>query len=177
MCGKSVFKCNDKKGKCVVLNPWNVKVWLRQGCTIGSVSLVDPDYSIEVIGNSNEDNDKEKNSTSGVNINNIQINKEGENTSNMSLDKEHIQIANEELGFNREDSDLKTEQKQQLLSFLGKNWKTFALSMSEIGHTNVYKHRIETTDYIPIRSRYHRISKPMKKEIEKAVYELEKLIF
>ena len=65
-----------------------------------------------------------------------------------------IQIA-KDLGINLDTADLTGEEKQILLEFLGRNRKSFATNLSELGSTDVYHHRIETGNAPPIKKRFY----------------------
>ena len=82
---------------------------------------------------------------------------------------EHVPECDNDLDINLSNSDLTDSQKSQLQNFLQANRKVFAKNLSELGSTNVYKHKIETVDDIPVRSRHHRMSQQMKTLVEKEI--------
>ncbi|MES9903532.1 MAG: reverse transcriptase domain-containing protein, partial [Sedimenticola sp.] len=83
-------------------------------------------------------------------------------------DEDLIKIA-KDLGISLDDSDLSPDQKQSLLTFIGKNRDVFAKDTSELGCTNLHHHRIETGDAAPQRQRFYRTSPQVNDEIGKHI--------
>ncbi|CAC5403243.1 unnamed protein product [Mytilus coruscus] len=77
--------------------------------------------------------------------------------------------------FDLKNSDLTQEQKQKLFTFLNDNRDIFATSLSELGHSKIYKHRIETyRDAKPVKRPFYHQSPPVEKEINRHVEEMER---
>ena len=74
--------------------------------------------------------------------------------------------------FNLDESDLSDEQKQTLRNFLSNHRDVFATNLSELGKSNRYSHKIETTDNTPIRMPFYRQNPKMQDEINRQVQEL-----
>ncbi|CAC5370073.1 unnamed protein product [Mytilus coruscus] len=81
-------------------------------------------------------------------------------------------INKDTLNFNLDNSDLTDQQKVILTHFLNKNRKVFAKDMSELGHTDVYQHKIDTGNAPPIRKRFYRQSPYVLEEMNKQIEEL-----
>ncbi|XP_069128989.1 uncharacterized protein [Argopecten irradians] len=92
-------------------------------------------------------------------------------TKTNNTDSANVQKA-KDIGISIENSDLTTEQKNKLLSFLGKNRDVFAKDMSELGTTNLYFHEIDTGEAKPIKQRFYRTSPGAKREIENQTKEM-----
>ena len=60
-----------------------------------------------------------------------------------------------------------------LIHFLHKNRKVFAKDLSELGHTQLYNHVIETGDVFPVRKRFYRQTPVVREEMNR---QLEKMI-
>ncbi|CAC5402691.1 unnamed protein product [Mytilus coruscus] len=107
-------------------------VFLPANSVVASVSPVNSDYVTSL--SQKVDNSKHSQATSLV-------------------DKK---INKDTLNFNLDNSDLTDQQKVILTHFLNKNRKVFAKDMSELGHTDVYQHKIDTGNAPPIRKRFYR---------------------
>lgn len=78
-----------------------------------------------------------------------------------------------DLDFDLSNSNLTQEQKHQLNVFLKNYRDVFANSLSELGVTDVYSHKIETVpDARPVRMPFYKTSPPIQKEIQKQVDEM-----
>ncbi|VDI07259.1 Hypothetical predicted protein [Mytilus galloprovincialis] len=64
----------------------------------------------------------------------------------------------EYLDFDLNNADLSSEQKQLLKCFLNRNRQVFAKDLSELGHTHLYNHVIDTGNALPIKKRFYRQS-------------------
>ena len=82
-----------------------------------------------------------------------------------------IKVA-KQMGFTLDNSTLTEVEKEKCMAFLGKNRDIFAMDLSELGCTNIYKHRIETGDAPPQRQRFYRTSASQREAIEKQVKEM-----
>ncbi|CAG2211387.1 unnamed protein product [Mytilus edulis] len=79
------------------------------------------------------------------------------------------------IDFDLKNSDLTQEQKQKLFTFLNGNRDVFATSLSELGHSKIYKHKIETyRDAKPVKRPFYHQSPPVEKEISRHVEEMER---
>ena len=76
------------------------------------------------------------------------------------------------MDFNLDNSDLTKHQKSLLTLFLDKNRQVFAKDLSELGHTNVYQHVIDTGDALPIRKRFYRQSPHVLEEMNRQIVEM-----
>ena len=81
------------------------------------------------------------------------------------------QAGDDFLEFDLDNADLTDEQKILLTHFLNKNRKVFAKDLTELGHTHLYKHSIETGNAPPVRKRFYRqspiVHDEMNRQIEK----------
>lgn len=78
----------------------------------------------------------------------------------------------DELNFDLSQTDLTSEQKDDLLIFLGKNRKVFAKDLSELGRTSIYHHKIHTGDNPPVKRRFYRTTPATKRELDKKLDEM-----
>ena len=90
----------------------------------------------------------------------------------LQTDSHYIQIANS-IGVNLSHSTLSEEQKNRLLVLIGKNRDVFATCTAELGHTNLFPHKIITQDVPPVRRPQYRTTPEQKAEIERQTQELE----
>ena len=78
-----------------------------------------------------------------------------------------------DLSFNIDNPNLSKEQKQKLSSFLMQNSDVFSQSLSDIGKTDLYKHKIETLPGAkPVHQRFYRQDPIKKAETEKQTNEM-----
>lgn len=77
-----------------------------------------------------------------------------------------------DLDFDLSESDLSNDEKNLLRTFLIKNRKVFAKDISELGHTHLYQHRIETGDAVPVRKRFYRQSPQVNEEMTRQLNEM-----
>ncbi|CAC5404338.1 unnamed protein product [Mytilus coruscus] len=81
----------------------------------------------------------------------------------------------ESINFDFSSSDLNSEQRQKMQTFLASYRDIFATNLSELGFTNRYKHRIETfRDARPVKMGFYNQSPHMHKETEKHLVEMKK---
>ena len=90
----------------------------------------------------------------------------------LQTDSHYIQIANS-IGVDLSHSTLSEEQKNRLLVLIGKNRDVFATCTAELGHTDLYPHKIITQDVPPVRRPQYRTTPEQKAEIERQTQELE----
>ena len=92
----------------------------------------------------------------------------------MSQSSTKVQSApkQEPIEFNFSDSDLSDEEKVTFQNFLNKYRSVFAVGMSELGATDLVKHRIETGDAPPIRQQFFRQSVEVREAQDKMVEEM-----
>ena len=135
-----------------ILNPTNAKIRLSKNTKIGKFC------DIHTITQEIDDNI--------LNIDNLNV-----NTDTSNDDLKYIKIA-KNLNFDLEQSDLTEKQKLSLLSLLGKNRDVFATSLSELGCTELYPHRIDTGDAAPVQQRPYRASPEAKGIISEKVQEM-----
>ena len=73
---------------------------------------------------------------------------------------------------NLDKSDLSMEQKERLNELISKNRDAFAVSMQNLGKTELHYHRIDTGNARPVAQRFYRTSPKMRKEMENQIKEL-----
>ena len=147
---KCVTPVYGQYAQCMVLNPSNAPFHLKHDTMIGQVYDLDDSFDI-----TNIDCDENVQSLSRV-----------ETDNNDFPQTQDLGDLPQDLNIDLSNSDLDEHQKQRLLQFIARNRKVFANNLSELGSTSVYKHKIETTDDIPVRSRHYRMSKEMKDLVE-----------
>ena len=150
---KCVTPVYGQYAQCMVLNPSNAPFHLKQDTMIGQVYDLDDSFDITDI-----DCDENVQSVSRV-----------ETDNNDFPQTQDLGDIPQDLNIDLSNSDLDEHQKQRLLQFIARNRKVFANNLSELGSTSVYKHKIETTDDIPVRSRHYRMSKEMKDLVENEI--------
>ena len=69
-------------------------------------------------------------------------------------------------------SEWTPEQQQRAKDVIKKYSFLFAMGTLDLGKTNLVKHKIELTDYTPIKDRYHRIPPHQYKEVRKHLKEM-----
>ena len=151
---KCLVKAMGDRVNYLLMNPTNATVWINKGTVIATATAVGSNEITEL--------DNEKGNTANV----YSVGTETE-----YKDEEYIKIA-ADLGVSLEGSELTTEQQRRLMILLGQYRKVFAKDMSELGHTSVYKHKIDTGDARPIRQRFYRHSAEAQKEAEKQIKEM-----
>ncbi|KAK3604698.1 hypothetical protein CHS0354_008258 [Potamilus streckersoni] len=72
--------------------------------------------------------------------------------------------AQEPINFDLRSSDLTETQNQELTAFLNQHRDVFANNLNELGNTNVFTHRIETGDSMPVRCQPYRAAPHIKKK-------------
>ena len=87
-------------------------------------------------------------------------------------DSHYIEIANS-LGVDLSHSTLSEEQKRRLLVLIGQNRDVFATCTAELGHTDLYPHKIVTQDVPPVRRPQYRTTPEQNAEIERQTKKLE----
>ena len=96
---------------------------------------------------------------------------ESQNTSVSSLQTNDTN--SEELQYDLSESDLTETEKEKLQIFLKKNRSSFATNMSELGKTDLYKHKIVTvSDARHVRSAPYRQTPPAQRNLESEIQEL-----
>lgn len=130
-----------------IMNPTKKGVFLPENSVVASVSPVNSD---SVTSLSQKVDNSERSQDTSLNEKN--------------MDKDA-------LNFNLDNFDL-TDQKATLTHFLYKNRKVFAKDMSELGHTDVYQHKIDTGNAPPIRKRFYRQSLHVLEEMNEQIEEL-----
>ena len=90
----------------------------------------------------------------------------------LQTDSHYIDIANS-IGVDLSHSTLSEEQKNRLLVLIGKNRDVFATCTAELGHTDLYPHKIITQDVPPVRRPQYRTTPEQKAETERQTQELE----
>ena len=156
---KSIINIIKGRGFCKVLNPLSSPVTLKPGQVIGRLCPIDIDSIVEL---DSEEAYFEPNVLSATSTN------ENEMTNKF---KEYKETA-DELGISLDESDLTEEQKFKLYAFIASNHSTFAKDTSELGCTNVHKHRIETGNAPPQRKCPYRASPQIKKHIDEQVEDM-----
>jgi hypothetical protein len=140
----------DSKTIMRVLNPTKVDIKLNTNRVLANVCIVD-ENEIHTFKESDEE------SVSNVNI------KADSTLKNQMSD----------LDFDVSNDNLTPAEQKQLLNFLHQNHDVFSTSMSTIGHTNLYSHKIETIPGAkPVRSPFYRQDPIKKKVTEDLVNEL-----
>ncbi|CAC5360194.1 unnamed protein product [Mytilus coruscus] len=77
-----------------------------------------------------------------------------------------------DIQFDLSQAHLTDQQKQKLTIFLNQNRNVFATNVKELGKTDAYKHKINTGNAPPVKSRPYRTSPAAKQEIQRQVEEL-----
>ena len=157
---KSIVKVNNGRGFCKIMNPLSSPVILKPMHVIGRLA---PIYTDSITEMQDDDNENEQPSVATANFNNT---KETENKF-----QENKKIV-DDLGISLNESDLNHEQKSRLYAFIAANRKSFAKDTSELGCTNVHKHRIETGNAPPQRKRPYRVSPHIKQQIDEQVEDM-----
>ena len=118
-----------KKGQtCIqVLNPTNDWIHLKQYEPIARIDRIDKSSVVQ-------DFDKSES-----------LNESRENADAFN-DQKYVEIA-KSIGIDLSESCLSEDQKFKLLKLIGQNRDVFATCTAELGHTNIYPHRIETGFY------------------------------
>jgi hypothetical protein len=73
---------------------------------------------------------------------------------------------------NLDNSNLSMEQKERLNELISQNMDAFAVSMHNLGKTELHYHRIDTGNARPVAQRFYRTSPKMRKEMENHIKEL-----
>ncbi|CAG2246897.1 unnamed protein product [Mytilus edulis] len=146
---RCLIKNRNNKGYLQILNPTNEVINLKSGLILATINDVDSSKIFTL------DEDKSINKSTVSSVNSVQTDPNKTN-----------------LKFDLSKADLTDQQKQQLNIFLNKNRDVFATSLEELGKTNVYKHKINTGNAPPVKSRPYRTSPAAKQEIQKQVGEL-----
>jgi hypothetical protein len=135
-----------------VINPSVNQITLPSGFIIGSSSIVEDSYIVQLYDNVKKE--REVNHLNG-----------GETTQNSTKTKTPIK-------FDFTESALNSREKQKLSEFLNKNRDVFATNLGEIGHTKLIKHEIKTGDAPPVKCRPYRTTPQMKAEIDRQLDEM-----
>ncbi|CAC5360237.1 unnamed protein product [Mytilus coruscus] len=143
-----IKNCNNK---CYlqILNPTNEVITLKSGLILATNNNVDTGNIFTL------DDDKSTNKSTVKSMNSVQTN------SNQT-----------DIQFDLSKADLTDQQKQKLNIFLNQNRNVFATNLKELRKTDVYKHKIDTVNAPPVKSRPYRTSPAAKQEIQKQVKEL-----
>ena len=88
-------------------------------------------------------------------------------------DEEYTEIARS-IGMDLTNANLSEDHKVKLMVFLGKNRDVFATDTSELGHTTLFPHKIDTGDAQPVRRRPYRYTPEQRLKIEQMTEEYEK---
>ncbi|XP_069110091.1 uncharacterized protein [Argopecten irradians] len=159
--GKTLVSSQDGKSVCMLLNPNNIPIQLTAGTIVGKLLPIDED-SVSALQDDAEAAPVHQNSG-----------KDETRVYNISKeDSAKLIETAKSLGIPLEDADLTESQKARLLQFIGKNRDVFAVSLQELGCTDVHHHRIETGDALPHRQRFYRHSPLIKTEVERQVTEM-----
>ena len=142
---------HGNKSSMRIMNPSQKGVFLPANSVLASVSPVETDSVVSL-----DKNDSLKTTNQNA-------------PSHTSDDTEKD---TETLSFDLADSDLTNEQKELLIHFLNKNRKVFAKDLSELGHTHLYEHVIDTGDARPIRKRFYRQTPKVSDEMERQISQL-----
>lgn len=135
-----------------IINPNDYPITIPRNHIVATVSYVHVD-SIQTLSDLPEDKNKKKSS-----------NEEMKNKSNdKSKNKNKI-------NFNLSSADISDNEKKRLLRFLEDNRSLFASDLTELRHSKVYKHEIQTTHEIPLRTPPYRASPDIKQEIDKLIF-------
>ena len=153
MCAKTTDTVQGQYLSCLLLNATNVPIRVKKDMVVGSISSLDNSFPIEPIDNTQCQ--PHVGQVQGID-NTANINSEIKPDLNIDLDK----------------SDLTENQKQKLRALIAQNRSVFATKLSELGSTNVYKHRFETKDETPVRSRHYRMSQEMKQLVESEIEQM-----
>lgn len=140
---------NDNQSIMLIMNPTNKTIDLPANYVVASVSSL-PSQSIFQMTQNQATHDAQQH--------NAKNNTKSEN--------------NDHLEFDLEKSDLTNHQKEILVDFLNKNRKVFAKDLSELGHTHLYSHTIDTGDAAPIRRRFYRQSPHVAEEMNRQLEEM-----
>ncbi|CAC5392281.1 unnamed protein product [Mytilus coruscus] len=137
---KCLVKINKKRAVIRLMNPTNQEIHIPATKVVASVSDIDLNFI--------HDLDNEPSVASLQQTNQV---------------KEPIE-------FDFSSSDLNSEQRQKMQTFLSSYRDIFANNLSELGFTNRYKHRIETfRDARPVKMGFYNHSPHMHKETEKKI--------
>ena len=130
--GKNITTVTNSRGVYGLMNPTNIPVFLSSNQRLAKVNLVDSQSIFDL---------NEPNSTHVM----------GLSTDGRSETLGYEKVV-KDLGINLDDSNLSTDQKDKLYSFLGRNRDIFANDMSELGETCLHSHTIQTGDAQPVSS-------------------------
>lgn len=96
-----------------------------------------------------------------------------ENSPSVSSVNTPSKVSGSDLEFDLSQSDLTEIEKTKLKSFLKENRKSFATNLTELGETDVYKHKIVTVPGArPVKQHFYRQSPQVKKEMENQIQDL-----
>ena len=94
------------------------------------------------------------------------------NDANLENKYEQYRKTVDDLGISLEESDLSESQKLKLYEFIAMNRSSFAKDTSELGCTNLHKHKIDTGKAPPQRKRPYRVSPKVKQEIDEQIEDM-----
>ena len=159
---KAVLSVNHGRGFCRILNPMSSPVTLRPSQVIGKLSPVHTDSIVELNLNQNDSEPSVNSATSS----------DSANDANLENKYEQYRKTVDDLGISLEESDLSESQKLKLYEFIAMNRSSFAKDTSELGCTNVHKHKIDTGNAPPQRKRPYRVSPKVKQEIDEQIEDM-----
>ena len=145
---KCLVKVKQKQGFLKVLNPTHSDVRLRAHQVLATIEPVDSNHIVAL--------DTER-PTPEVNT----VDTDSSKSNDMDFD------------FDLSESDLSEEQKGTIRTFLHSHRDIFSATLSELGRTKLYKHKIETLPGAkPVRKQFYRTSPQTSKAIREHVDEM-----
>ena len=156
---KAIINVKKGRGFCRILNPLPSPVTLKPSNVIGKLSPIDSNTIKEM---ENEQLDSDISVACSDPLTKEQL--KAEEAKNKAIV--------EDLGISLNESDLSEDQKSKLYAFIAKNRSSFAKDTSELGCTNLHKHRIETGNAPPQHKRPYRVSPQIKEQIDEQVEDM-----
>lgn len=141
--GRSLSKVSNNAGIFRLLNPSQEEQIIPKDTVVGKFSLIDESFIFDI--------DNKQPYIATVNTDNDQT--------------DYVKIAHD-LGFDLSKSQLTTDQRQKLLTFLGQHRDIFSTDLSDLGKTDLHHHVIDTGDTQPVKSRPFRQSPQHQKATE-----------
>ena len=157
--GKSLVQVRSERVHFLLLNPTRTHITLPPGSVVGTATVVDQS-EVEEFDDPDLVNTQEKEPHACHLSTDAQPN-----------NSDFIRKA-KELDLDLDSSELNEKQREQLLTLLGQYRDIFARDITELGVTNIYEHRIDTGDAIPVRQRFYRHTPTASKEAERQIKEM-----
>ena len=150
----------------LIINRCLVKIW-KGGCLLNVINPTDNDINLQghkIVASVFDVDAKDIISLSDLS--------DTEQTPIINTINANKSIGKEPIDFDLSKADIDESHKQELRDILANSRDAFATSLSELGHTNLYQHIIETTDEIPVRLPFYKQNSKIREETNKQVQNL-----